>query len=202
MKPMAGQWEIPIHACIVMEKNGTPYFARKYSRAFKNWDSSKTVLLAGFLSAIDTFSKTNLEGKLRDIGFGDERFFFESATDDLVIVISTPDPFAQFASPIKSVENELVIAKIMERTRLAIELIEATASKESIPLVDMFANFSQILDSIILESLFVDAEMELVDDYFNTTKEIFNETSDFSDIDFDSIFKKLNRFFGNAEFKF
>ncbi len=184
------QSAVPIHAFIVMESSGTPLFARRYGTHLDGFDSAKTALLAGFLSAIDMFSQVNLKNELHDIGFGNERFFFSHATENIVIVISAPDPY------LKRMERERqVIERILSKSRIAINLISETSKKLDIGITEIISEFGMTLDSIILESSYLETDSPNIDNYFEQTKKVSMHSQKFEDYEFENAIKTVEAYF-------
>lgn len=186
---------VPIHAFIVMETSGTPLFARRYSSKLKQFDNTKTALLAGFLSAIDMFSKVNLEGTLRDIGFETERFFFEKVSENIVLVVSAPDPYLNLTIDHEGWKQEVIIKRILERSKMALRLMTRSASDFGLRFEDLVGDFGQTLDSLILESSYIESEEILIDNYFERTQEMAEKIDSFDEIAFEEAIKTIEGYF-------
>ncbi len=191
------QKTVPIHAFIVMETSGTPLFARRYSSKLRQFDNTKTALLAGFLSAIDMFSRVNLEGTLRDIGFETERFFFDKVTDEIVLVASAPDPYNDLINH-DGWKKEIIIKRILERSKMAIKIMIDTASRLGMPLEDLVGNFGMTLDSFILESSYIESDESFIENYFEQTQEIAEKIDSFEDVAFKEAIKTIESYFGKG----
>ncbi len=189
---------VPIHAFIVMYASGTPLFARRYSSKLEQFDNTKTALLAGFLSAIDMFSKVNLEGTLKDIGFENERFFFEKVSEDIVLVVSTPDPYNDLMDQ-DAWKNEIIIKRILDRSRLALKVMMETASRLNIPVEDLIDDFGMTLDSLILESSYIESEENVIENYFEQTQEMSEKIGSFDEMVFKEAIQTIERYFGKKE---
>ncbi|RMG20071.1 MAG: hypothetical protein D6732_29085 [Methanobacteriota archaeon] len=181
-----------------MYASGTPLFARRYSSKLEQFDNTKTALLAGFLSAIDMFSKVNLEGTLKDIGFENERFFFEKVSEDIVLVVSTPDPYNDLMDQ-DAWKNEIIIKRILDRSRLALKVMMETASRLNIPVEDLIDDFGMTLDSLILESSYIESEENVIENYFEQTQEMSEKIGSFDEMVFKEAIQTIERYFGKKE---
>ncbi len=135
----------PISDLFILSKSGTPLFARSYVEAKFQADS---VLLAGFLSAIEIFTTNNLQGQLTDLGLGDRRYFFGRSTRGFVFVVSSVQTIPLY------IEKTLAdIAKtFLDKIRIAFDLVDDMANQLNVDINMLTTSFGDTLDSLLFES--------------------------------------------------
>lgn len=185
----ANNFHAPIRSFFILNMGGVPIFARRYevkSNQGAKLDDSGAVLLAGFLAAVEMFSRTNLHGKLVDIGFETERYFFRRTPDDEFLVVGSTE---DLDDPYQMQEREETIYHILEKSSEAFEVIVSTSRKFGLEIDDVTASFGSTLDSIILE-----APMFLESERYESVHSKLTELVQ-ADDEFDEVITKVQNFF-------
>ncbi|MHA2250385.1 MAG: hypothetical protein ACXAD7_08480 [Candidatus Kariarchaeaceae archaeon] len=172
---------IPISSIYILNDSGTPLFARHYQGEASQTDS---VLIAGFLSAIEIFTRTSLGNKLTDIGMEDgTRFFFERSAHEYMSVASSPTDTNFNIDPLQVEIMQLVLAKV----NTVIDIIVKTAASHGINVNILGEGLGNFMDSLILEAtlefsneVVISSETSYIPKNFESGTSI--DTSEFSKI--------------------
>ncbi len=185
--------EIPITQFLILRKNGTPLFARLYQKGKKSMNDATAVLLAGFFSAIHTFSATNLKTELKEIGLEDQRFLFLNTKTDLILTVAISEKNSDL---LESLDNYKHSKSILEQASMAISLIEDISRIQDLDIGDLLEGFGVTLDTIILESSIEIEDLEESDKdfYFETSKSLNSRTEDIDKEEIENRIKELSRF--------
>ena len=188
----------PIRSFFILNTGGIPLFARRYEGTIEStgMDNSDAVLLAGFLAAVEMFSRTNLHGKLLDIGFVKERYFFFSGenSDDHLIVLSAPtssDPYNI------NKENLEIIKHILSQSWEAFSLLIQTAEEKNLNLQELALSFGSTLDSIILETsyIFQVDDDDIAEEYEKSSQDLKDKSKSVEATSFERTIDKVKAFF-------
>jgi hypothetical protein len=178
---------IPIRSYFILDVGGVPIFARRYEASEgRVLEDSDAVLLAGFLAAVEMFSRTNLHGNLIDIGFEKERYYFykKPQNGNFLVVASTDTSY--IPSSKKSLDS---LFNIIEKSFDAFELLVETASKMDLDLHDAAKSFGSTLDSIIIET-----PLDTTDDIVSENYEILTKkVQETGNADFDQTIDKVGK---------
>lgn len=165
---------IPVSGIYVLDPSGIPLFARYYQGEIDKMDST---LVGGFLSAIEIFVKTNLDGFLSDIGMADSRFFFDRTESGYIIVIIV---VTQTENLIE--EATLDIVRSLQQTiNICFSTLVDSAEANLIPIEVIVENLGTTIDSFLLETSFEYLNPESTDEiYFDTlrSEKLSDETLD------------------------
>lgn len=148
-KSETNNWSIISLASIyILDKSGVPYFARYY-KGMTNEDDS--VLLGGFLSAIEIFVRTSLKNSITDVGMNNRRFYFHRnkiENIDYLIVASTNTKKDFIIN-----ENDLKVLNLLfEKISLTLQIINNTAKTIGIEPQIILKDLGTTIDSFLFES--------------------------------------------------
>ena len=173
-------FEPPIKDFFILDLGGVPLFIRKYKEKEKvivSPNDSDSVLFAGFLAAVEMFSRTHLEGNLQDIGLDDARYFFfrKDRNSDLFIVTSA----ANHENPELNNISHVAINHIMKKSSDVLEFLQETSASLSVDIKVLTENFGSFLDSIIMETMYTLNQPSLfVDQYENASRKLKEKSVD------------------------
>ena len=144
----------PIQSIFILDITGMPLFARYYNNTIDKEDST---LLAGFLSAIEIFTTSSLDGKITDLGMTDRRYFFDRSMDGAMMVASTRSAEELFIDPIRAKTMKILLRNI----GLAFDYLMAIAKENHQDILGLSKNFGESVDSLILEAAleFIDLDL-------------------------------------------
>lgn len=186
----------PLKGFYILDTGGVPVFARRYDKdePMNHLDDQDAILLAGFLTAIELFSRTNLHGNLTDVGFENERYFFYKESNDsqylLVVSASTN------SSPLHIDSDQVkVIFSILSQAWMAFKMLLSTAESMSMDLHSLIGGFGSTLDAIILEVAVHLTEEDTADAYFETSLELDQNSQDIETSKFVERIEKVRNFF-------
>jgi hypothetical protein len=185
-------FDSPISNFYVLNEAGIPLFARYYQDR-----SIDSILFAGFLSAIEVFTRTSLGDNLTDIGMENgTRYFFHRSDHGYLSVISTPVKSINAIDPLQM----KIIHIILEKFNLVIDLIVKVADAHEVVINVLAEGLGNMVDSIILESTleFTPADdLSLATSYVPTNFEQGKniDSSEFNQI-LATIQEKVKSFFG------
>ncbi|MCH8906777.1 MAG: hypothetical protein IH840_06785 [Candidatus Heimdallarchaeota archaeon] len=186
MGSASSKFDLPIQNIFILDGAGIPVFMRDYSEILLT-NETDSVLLAGFITAIDIFSRSSLKGKLNDIGLDEKRFFFSKSHGDYIFVIST-------TSPNKNVIEELlvkIVNHLQNTLTIAITLIESVALVNNLQIRELILDFGQTIDTWVLESSLEFSDIELnYEEEGLKLKDRVNQTK-FDSVEFQRMIKSI-----------
>lgn len=144
----------PIQSIFILDISGVPLFARYFNTIVKKDDS---VLLAGFLSAIEIFTTNSLEGQITDLGLGDRRYFFERSNLGYMIVAATQSADLLYIDPLQA----KIMKYFLKNIARSYDLIKIFSKENNIEIGEMSAEYGDAVDSLILEATLEFAELNL-----------------------------------------
>ncbi len=188
----------PIRSFFILNTGGVPLFARRYEgKSDKTeMDNSDAVLLAGFLAAVEMFSRTNLHGRLLDIGFVKERYyFFRGETDtDYLIVLSAPCEDDPYTIDSQSLD---IVKHILQQSWEAFSLLVMTSARKEMDLSELASGFGSTLDSIILETsyIFQDDAEDIAEEYEKSSQDLKDKSQSIESNSFEKAIERVKSFF-------
>ena len=142
----------PISGIYILDEAGIPLFARTYGSVKEVGD--ETVLLGGFLTAIELFARSHLQGQITDIGMKTKRYFFYKKNGLIYVAAVKLSPEETYYTRPDVLE---AVINILENIALAFEIIYDVAGGKTKDFEEIVNTFGPTADSIIMESI-VDLE--------------------------------------------
>ncbi len=178
---MVDESKSPIFGLYILDESGIPLIARQYSDHIAE---NEAILIGGFFSAIDIFSRSSLQTRLTDIGMENKRFYFKSSHNFVQVILTTSD------KPMFIDQNTLaLVSLVQERVQLLIETIIDLVDRNLLNVEQIIKNCGTSLDSIVFEAAFEEYEDT---DNVNMKR---GKTLDYTKIADNTLLKKINHLF-------
>ncbi len=136
----------PVRGIYILDETGIPLFARTYD----NTDiGDETVLLSGFLAAIELFARAHLEGEISDIGMTTRRYFFLKKESLIYVVSINITPEQKYYTDPDILETAI---NLLENISLAFEIIYESSGGKNKEFEELVETFGPTADSILMEA--------------------------------------------------
>lgn len=175
---MNKQSSLPLTAIYILDSTGIPIFARRYRGVISE---EETVLIGGFISAIDVFTRTELNSGLTDIGMHSQRFYFHASGDYIISIVRETEQ-------ILHIDPDLVqiLMHIFNRIGVMLDVCSQSAKINQIPLANIIATIDHVVDNIIFEASF-----EYVDEIYDEGYDEYSLMDEAKSIDISAITTNL-----------
>ncbi len=166
---MSPSYSSPVSGLYILDEAGIPLFARTYESSEEVGD--ETILLGGFLTAIELFARSHLQGQITDIGMQTKRYFFLKKKGLIYVVSVKITPEEKYYTKPEVLE---AVINILENISLAFEIIYDVAGGKTKDFEEIVNTFGPTADSIIMEAT-VDLE-EIEDMELEETEKILQSS--------------------------
>lgn len=148
---MADIGKSPVIGLYLLDTSGIPLLARHYRESFTE---EEAILLGGFFSAIEIFTRSSLKSNLTDIGVNQKRFFFTISNSNYiqVVLLETNKDYEIMEKEYKLIEL------IQKRISLVIKTIIDISEENMINSQDIVKSCGSTIDSIVFESTLEDID--------------------------------------------